>query len=83
MGLSHEEISLAIIEAVSEATGTPIEELPLISDSIDPDAIEALVMADSSADLTVTFTYAGQRVVLHSDNTVFVQPIDEEIGNPV
>lgn len=61
--------------AVAVAAETPIEELPPLTDAIDPDGFEALVTGDPSHDVTITFAYAGQRVLVHADKTIYVRPI--------
>lgn len=69
------EIITRVTMAVADETGRPVEELPPLAEAINPDGLVALVTEDSSHDVTVTFAYAGQRVLVHSDNTVYVRPI--------
>lgn len=75
---SVDEIITFIIEVVSDELDTPIEQLPLLSRSIDPEALDAIVTDDRSHDVTVTFSYAGHRVLVRSDNTVYVRPIQND-----
>lgn len=77
---SHGRASVTVIEAVSEAANTPVEQLPILYDVIDPDALDALFSA-RPADATpfdgeVTFTYAGFRVTV-GKRTVTIRPIAE------
>lgn len=82
MGQSREEITIPIVEAVSDARETPIEELPPLTGSIDPDALETLVDDDRYQGLSVTFAYAGLRVVVHSGDTVYVGSLHDETADP-
>lgn len=75
---SSEEPLITIVETVSDALNTPIEELPPLSQSIDLEGLEAVVTNNPSHDVTVTFSYAAHRVLVHSDNTVYVRPIQNE-----
>ncbi|MDZ5811736.1 HalOD1 output domain-containing protein [Halorubrum sp. AD140] len=77
---SSEEPLVTIAEAVSEELNTPIEELPPLSRSIDLEGLAAIVTEDRSHDVTVTFSYAAHRILVHSDNTVYVRPIQN--GDP-
>lgn len=74
MSEAPEELLLVIAETVSDALNTPVEELPPLSQSIDLEGLEAVVTDDRAHDVTVTFTYAGHRVLVHSDNLVYVRP---------
>ncbi|MDV7348427.1 HalOD1 output domain-containing protein [Halorubrum distributum] len=73
-----EEPLLTIAETVSDALNTPVEELPPLSHSIDLDGLEAIVTENRSHNVTVTFPYAGHRVLVHSDSTVYVSPIQND-----
>ena len=75
---SSEEPLLTIAESVSDALNTPIEELPPLSQSIDLEGLAAIVAEDRSHDVTVMFSYAAHRVLVHSDNTVYVRPIQND-----
>ncbi|WP_435094992.1 HalOD1 output domain-containing protein [Halorubrum sp. N11] len=72
MRKSSEDPLVTITEAVSNASNTPMEELPPLSQSIDLDGLMEIVTGDRSHDVTVTFPYASHRVLVHSDNTVYV-----------
>lgn len=69
------EITTPIIEAVSEVLETPVETVPPLSDAINIDGLEELITDDPAHDVTVTFAYAGLRVLVHSDRTVYVRPL--------
>lgn len=75
---SSEEPLLTIAESVSDALDTPIEELPPLSQSVDLEGLAAIITEDCSHDVTVTFSYAAHRVLVHSDNTVYVRPIQND-----
>lgn len=69
------EVTPPIIEAVSEALERPVETLPPLSESIDVSGLEALMTDEPAHDVTVIFPYAGLRVLVHSDQTVYVRPL--------
>lgn len=72
---------MPIARAVSDALETPIEELPPLSTAIDLDGLDAVITNSRSSDVTVTFSYAGLRVLIHSSNTVYVSPLDDAHGH--
>lgn len=69
-----EEITVTVVQAVSEALETPIEELPPLADTIDPDALDVIVSNDPPSDVTVTFSYAGRQVLVREGTIVSVRP---------
>jgi hypothetical protein len=72
---------VAVTKTVSDALGTPLDELPPLSRAIDPDALDRLVSSNTStrpASVTVMFEYAGLKVVVHSGVMVYATPIDDE-----
>ena len=71
------EITVPVVEAASDALGCGVEDLPPLSESVSLDALDAIV-SDPSQDVTVTFSYAGLRVLVRSGQTVYVQPVQEE-----
>lgn len=77
----EKEISVTVVQAVFVALDAPVNELPPVTDAIDPDALEAVVSNDPPSDVTVTFSYAGRRVVVLEGKTVYVRPEDGEPKN--
>jgi hypothetical protein len=73
MGQPPTETGCSVVERVADTLGTSIEELPTLSNTVDPDALDAVVTADPSSDVSVSFTYAGVRVLVYSRETVYVQ----------
>lgn len=73
---------MPITEAVSEAVDTPVETLPPLSDAIDLEGLETLMTDNPAHDVTVIFAYAGLRVLVHSDRTVYVRPLQNAQGSP-
>ena len=80
MGESAEALLVTIAEAVSDALDTPMEELPPLSQSVDLEGLRA-VTEDQSHDVTVIFSYAAHRVLVHSNKTVYVRPIQTDNTN--
>lgn len=75
MGVVHEDICVTVSETVSDALGEPVDALPPLSDAIDTDGLSAMVTDDQSHDVTVMFSYAGMRIVVCPDSTVYVHPL--------
>lgn len=72
----------AVVEAVVETTGTPMEELPPLYDAIDPDTLDEIFGDDaraSEAGALLSFDYAGTRVFVNADG-VEVRPSDSTNG---
>lgn len=67
---SHVPVSTAVVEAVSSVAGLPPTDLPPLSGSLDPDALDRLV--SSPLDAKIRFSYTGYLVVVHGDATVEV-----------
>lgn len=70
------------VEEVADAVGRLVEGLPSLSQSINPDALNALITGNRSHDVTVTFAYAGARVLVHSDGTIYVRPLENSTTAP-
>lgn len=75
---------MTVTETVSDALETPIEDLPPLSNAIDIDALDSLVTSTDggSPEVTVTFTYSGLRVHVHSGQIVYVRPVSEPDEEP-
>ena len=79
-----ESAAESVVSAVSEATGTDPLRMPRLGDVIDPDALNALFLADSAwADEsgtgggTVSFRFNDCAVTVHADGrTVVSRPAD-------
>lgn len=76
------EIIPRVTTEVALAAGTPITELPPVTEAINPDGLESLVTDEKSHDVRITFTYAGHRVNVHADNTVYVRGIHDPTSDP-
>ena len=82
MGELADEVLVPIVEEASGELEIPLEELPPLSDAISVDGLAAIVAADDSHDVTVTFTYAGLNVFVHSGKTVYVRPAGDHDDGP-
>ncbi len=67
--------STAVVVAVAEATGRDSTELQVLNESIDGDALDAL-LTDSPKQVEVSFEYAGATVRLSSDGTLVVETFE-------
>lgn len=66
---------MPMVEALSDALETPVEELPPLSEAVSLDGLKAVVNHSASEDVTVSFPYAGLRVFVHSGGVVYVRPL--------
>lgn len=71
----EETVSTAIVEAVSASTDTPVSELPVLSEVVDPDALNAL-FSGRRASGRVQFRYSEHAVTVHADGTIEVTADD-------
>lgn len=75
-----------ISDAVANSLETPVEELPPLSETVDLEALEALLSStanDPSSAVTITFQYAGLHVHVHSGKLVYVEPAPGDREEPV
>ncbi|WP_435154788.1 HalOD1 output domain-containing protein [Haladaptatus sp. DFWS20] len=63
----HEPISHQIVVAVADHAGVETSNLPRLYDSIDPDALNAMV-EHGGANLRISFSFAGYEVVVDDDS---------------
>ena len=79
--LERRELSYTICEAVAEQTETDICELPPLYETIDPEALGAVLWcsndADSHPERSVEFSYCGYRVTIDSTGQVQLHPETE------
>ncbi|SIR98547.1 hypothetical protein SAMN05421858_4988 [Haladaptatus litoreus] len=75
---SSTEPSTAVVETTAQAANCDHRELSPLYDSIDPDAFDAiLARTRTNIDTTtsISFTYAGYSVTVHSTGTIHVAPV--------
>jgi hypothetical protein len=65
--------STAVVRAVGSATGRDPLELPVMQDTIDTDALDALVARSGDATTRVSFSYAGVDVVVDGAGGIVVR----------
>lgn len=65
-----------VVEAVATATGKGVTGLTPLYQEVDPDALNALVskLPTDGELITVSFTYAGQKVTVNNEGVVIVAP---------
>lgn len=76
----NDSISLRVIEALSDATGTEADELEPLYNVVDPEALDQLFQPASDADVRVEFEYDGLLVEVRSNGTVTVDGTVYESG---
>lgn len=65
--------SLAIVSRVADAEGVESRELAPLYESVDPDALDALVdSVTGGSTLSVQFTYCGYVVTVNADGVINV-----------
>ncbi len=74
MAQSDDRTLVLVTEAVSDALDVPMEDLPPLSETISLDGLDAIMGDGGADDVTVTFSYAGLRVFVHSEEFVYVRP---------
>jgi hypothetical protein len=71
--------SRAVVETVAIAENAEPTAIEPLYDSVDPDALDALVRSNGrnpkNGDVTVTFTLDGCKVQVRSDGVVIVHPV--------
>lgn len=72
------ELAVPLAETVSDSLEVPATELPPLSSAIDLDALERIVPAEATPDVTVAFSYEGLRVFVHSGGTICVRSIPDD-----
>ena len=86
---ADEQLSRAVLEAVSQASGRAVvslgeedvETLPPLFDAVDPEALDSLFRPEDD-ELTagcVSFTYFDYEVVVESTGTISVAPVQSPI----
>lgn len=75
---NSESLPTSIVSTVARSKGVAPTHLPPLYETVDPDALEALVASTSSdtsddVRLSVRFAYAGRNVVVYSNGTVEVR----------
>ena len=70
-----DQVTMAVVQAVSGATNRSVTALPPLYDAIDPDALDALVESTTgrSSRLQIEFTYADCRVTVGPRRRVEVE----------
>jgi hypothetical protein len=70
-----------IVRRVAAATNRELRELPILYDTVDPEALDDLLAPGTAApELSVAFTYAGTRVTVTGSGRVTVARIDPRTG---
>ena len=64
--------STAVVQAVAAAAETPPDELPPLTDVVDPDALDALC-AESDTSGCIAFSYCGYTVTVGIDGAVSIE----------
>ena len=64
------EPSTRLVLAVADRTGSSVDELPVLHETIDPEALDRLAADGRDASLDVRFEYAGFDVTVTDDGTV-------------
>ena len=73
--------SHAVIAVLGEVMGTDPTRFSPLNDSVDPDALDAVVRVRDphDGDIEVTFTHEGHTITVHSYGVIAVAPPDHEV----
>jgi hypothetical protein len=74
--LDGERISVAIAQEIAAVEGTDPEKLPPLYDSIDTDALNALITHSDAQDLTIDFDYGSYRIHIEGTDEITVSPCE-------
>lgn len=66
----HGSPSDRVVQTIADREGVDPTELPPLFESVDPDALDALLRRDDTAGAQVTFTHHGHEVTVRSDGRV-------------
>lgn len=69
-----ERISVAIVQEIAAVEGTDPAKLPPLYDSIDIDALDALVTYSDAQDLTIEFDYDAYTIRVEGASEITVTP---------
>lgn len=64
---SEASASHQIINVISKITGRPVETLPPLFESINPDAVNSLFSREDSGKVLLTFTYCEHTITVMDD----------------
>lgn len=78
--MQHDELSVAVVEAVAAATDRTTTDLPPLQRTVDPDALDRLLSQGQSSSVTVSFSYAGADVWIISNGTIEIQVDRDSTG---
>lgn len=71
--------STAVVETVLEAQGAETSDLDPLHDTLDPDALDAIIRGPGPGygppETSVSFVFAGRRVTIHRTGEVVVEPV--------
>jgi hypothetical protein len=73
--------STAVVEVIASAVGGEELALESLYESIDPDALDALLRTGdehTTEKITVSFVYASHDVTIHSSGSIQVRPVNSE-----
>lgn len=68
----EQEIAVPVSESIIDSLDTAAEELPPLAEAIDLEALDSIIPSEPTPEVTVTFTYEGLRVVVHSGRAICV-----------
>lgn len=68
-----EHPGVTLVEAVAAATGRTTADLPPLRESVDPDALEAILSREKASSVAISFQYAGTTVQVKGDGTIKIQ----------
>lgn len=71
-GENDASIAASLVSSVAAVAGVEPTALPPLQETLDTDAMEAILGSPRDCGATISFTYAGYRVTAHSDGLIRV-----------
>ncbi|MCU4743937.1 HalOD1 output domain-containing protein [Natronoglomus mannanivorans] len=68
-------ISTRVVLVIADETGTEIDALPTLYETINPEALDQLVESATDRAVSVTFEYYNHRITVTGDGEIDVRPV--------
>lgn len=72
------EFGPELLRVVASVDNTSLSDLPILSDSLDPDAIAA-VLASAQTPVSITFMYHDYRVTVSTDGGISLKALETPV----
>jgi len=68
-------VSTRVVQRVATSTNQEVAQLPALYDTIDPDALDAIIssVSTNTSSLTIRFSYSGCQITINGSGEVSVE----------